>query len=305
MPRGADWSDMFSLILWVAIILLIAMFPFLRFMVFHPISSARWGVRDIFDYLKHKRQNECKLYGQVFMFSASDAQAFGSGKTLSMVRWVRNVYQRYNGLKVWDEEKKCFETQHIIVISNVVFKDIPYIPFVGREQFTNLDLLPHTEHDIMLFVIDEAGMEFNSRNYKDNLPTDFLVRLLQVRHNKCALVMTSQRFNFVDKVLRQICGVVTTCKKKWRIVRLQDFDAYMLENAQNPELIQPISTRYYLATDKLFNSYDTTYNVEKLKWQLESGDLLNTEEILAKIGDSGNPEVARPRWRAKYKRNRR
>ena len=101
--------------------------------------------------------------------------------------------------------------------------------------------------------------------------------------------MTSQRFTFVDKVLRQICGVVTTCKKKWRIVRLQDFDAYMLENAQNPELIQPISTRYYIATDRLFNSYDTTYNVEKLKYQLESGDLLNTEEILAKIGDSGNP----------------
>lgn len=294
-----------KVLIWIGVAIIVFMFPFIRFIVFHPISSVRWGIHDAYDYLKHKRQNECLAYGKVFMFSASDSQAFGSGKTLSMVRWVRQMYHRYNGLDVWDETTKSFVKQRIIVISNVVFKDIPYIPFRGREQFVNLDMLPHTEHDILLFVIDEAGMEFNSRNYKDNLPTDFLVRLLQVRHNKCALVMTSQRFTFVDKVLRQICGVVTTCKKKWRIVRLQDFDAYMLENAQNPELIQPISTRYYIATDRLFNSYDTTYNVEKLKYQLESGDLLNTEEILAKIGDSGNPEVARPRWRAKYRRSKR
>lgn len=294
-----------KILLWILLAVVVMMFPFIRFIILHPVTSARWGLHDIIDYIKHKRANECQAYGKVFMFSASDAQAFGSGKTLSMVRWVRHMYKRYNGLQVWDEDTKSFVNQRIIVISNVVFNDIPYIPFRGREQFTNLDMLPHTEHDILLFVIDEAGMEFNSRNYKDNLPTDFLVRLLQVRHNKCALVMTSQRFTFVDKVLRQICGVVTTCKKKWRIVRLQDYDAYMLENAQNPELIQPISTRYYLATDKLFKSYDTTYNVEKLKYQLESGDLLNTEEILAKIGDSGNPEVARPRWRAKYRRGRR
>lgn len=148
-------------------------------------------------------------------------------------------------------------------------------------------------------------MEFNSRSYKDNLPTSFLVKLLQVRHNKVALAMTSQRFTFVDKILRQICGVVTTCKKKWRLVRLQDFDAYTLENAQNPELIQPIATRYYFAKNDLFASYDTTYNVEQLKRQLEDGDLLTTEEILARLGDTGNPEVAKPRWRRRYRQGRR
>lgn len=293
-------------LLWIGIIIIVLlMFPFLRFCLFHPVSSGRWAIWDIFDYLKHKRGNECKAYGQVFMFCASDSQAFGSGKTLSMVRWVKGIYKRYHGLPVWDEATKSFVAQRIIVISNVVFNDIPFIPFRGREQFINLDMIPHTEHDILLFVIDEAGMEFNSRNYKDNLPTDFLVRLLQVRHNKVCLTMTSQRFTFTDKVLRQICGVVTTCKKKWRIVRLQDYDAYMLENAQNPELIQPISTRYYIASNKLFASYDTTYNVEKLKNQLESGDILSDEEILARIGDTGSPDVARSRWRKKYRRERR
>lgn len=296
------------MIKWLIIIgsvMVLIMFPFLRWMLFHPVTSGRWAFTDIFDYIKHKRYNECKAYGQVFMFTASDSQAFGSGKTLSMVRWVRNTYKHYNGLPVWDENTKSFVNQRIIVISNVQFNDIPYIPFIGRDQFVQLDKLPHTEHDILLFVIDEAGMEFNSRSYKDNLPTSFLVKLLQVRHNKVALAMTSQRFTFVDKILRQICGVVTTCKKKWRLVRLQDYDAYTLENAQNPELIQPIATRYYFAKNDLFSSYDTTYNVEQLKRQLEDGDLLTTEEILARLGDSGNPEVAKPRWRRRYRQGRR
>ena len=294
-----------KIILIVVLVIVLIMFPFLRWLIFHPITTGRWAFRDIFDYVRHKRFNECKAYGQVFMFTASDAQAFGSGKTLSMVRWVRNIYKRYNGLLVWDEPTKSFVIQRIIVISNVQFKDIPYIPFIGREQFVNLDKLPHTEHDILLFVIDEAGMEFNSRQYKDNLPTSFLVKLLQVRHNKVALAMTSQRFNFVDKILRQICGVVTTCKKKWRLVRLQDFDAYALENAQNPELIAPLSTHYYFAKNDLFASYDTTYNVEALKHQLDEGDLLSTEEIIARIGDNSNPEAALPRWKRRYRERRR
>ena len=149
------------------VVLVVLLFPFLRWVLFHPVTSVRWAGSDIWDYIRHKRYNECKAYGQVFMFTASDAQAFGSGKTLSMVRWVRGMYKRYNGLPVWDSGTKSFVTQRVIVISNVVFNDIPYIPFIGRDQFVNLDKLPHTEHDILLFVIDEAGMEFNSYTYHE------------------------------------------------------------------------------------------------------------------------------------------
>lgn len=286
----------------IGLIIAFVMFPQFRYMIIHPIVTITYGFKDIKDRIVHKRVNECKEFGKVVMFTASGSKAFGSGKTLSMVRWVRWLYKRYNGLKVWDDELQQFVNQRVIIISNVELLDIPYIPFRGRDQFVNIDKLEHTKHDVLCFVIDEAGMEFNSRNYKENLPTDFLVRLLQVRHNKVLFVMTAQRFGFVDKVLRSICGVVTTCKIWWRIVRLQDFDAYALENSQTPELIQPLSTRYYFAKDDLFNAYDTTYNVQKLKDQLKDGELLETTEILNKIGDSGsNPEVARPRWRKKYR----
>lgn len=288
----------------VAVIVVFALFPYLRFCLFHPVTTVKYAVRDIYDKVKYKRYNECKDYGKIKMFSAADSQSFGSGKTLSLVRYVRNLYHTYNNKLVWNDEKQEFIHQHIIVISNVVFKDIPYIPFVGKSQFVNLDGIEHTENDILLFVIDEAGMEFNSRQYKDNLPTDFLVRLLQVRHNKVSFVMTSQRFTFVDKILRNTTEVVTTCKKKWRIVRLQDFDAYELENSGNPRLIVPLCTRWYFATNKLYKSYDTTYNVQKLKDSLQDGDILDTSEILARISSDGVPDRAKPSYRKKYREKR-
>lgn len=260
----------------VGVLFVLTLFPYFRFGLFHPVTTIKNAVRDGFLWIKHKEYNVCNEYGRIFMFTAADSQAFGSGKTLSLVHWLRQIYQRYNNVDVWDKETNSFVKQHIIIVSNVVLNDIPFIPFIGKSQFIELDKIEHTEHDVIIFVIDEAGMEFNSRNYKDNLSTDFLRRLLQVRHHKICFAMTSQRFTFTDKVLRSTCEIVTTCKKKWRIVRLQDFDAYDLENISNPLMLRPISTRFYFATDRLYNAYDTTYNVEKLKEQLEEGDLLDT-----------------------------
>lgn len=286
------------------ILFLLILFPYFRYALFHPISCIKHGISDLWHYFKFKEYNECREYGHIKMFTAADAQAFGSGKTLSMVRYIRQVYNQYNEKDVWDEEQKEFVKQHIIIISNLELKDIPYIPFRGKDQFINLDRLDHNSKDVILFVLDEAGMVFNSREYKTNMPTDFLTRLLQVRHNKVGFVMTAQRFGFVDKILRQTTEIVTTCKKKWRIVRLQDYDAYALENCPNPNMIVPYRTRWYLSTNNLYNSYDTTYNVEALKEQYFSGDILSTEEILQNIGDNVSPEIVRNRMRRRFRENR-
>lgn len=295
-------------IMWILYLIIIAIilfcFPYLRYIVFHPIISIKHGFLDLQDYIKYKRYNECKEYGHIKMYTAGDAQAFGSGKTLSMVKDVRRIYHQYNNKKVWDSEKQEFVEQHIIIISNIEFKDIPYIPFIGKSQFINIEKIAKTEHDIVIFVLDEAGFVFNSREYKNNMPTDFLQRLLQVRHNRIGFQMSAQRFGFVDKILRQTTEVVTTCKKKWRIVRLQEYDAYALENCPNPLMIQPYCTKWYFCTNKLFNAYDTTYNVEKLKEEYESGELLTTSEILEKIGDNTNPEIVRNRMRRRFREKR-
>lgn len=286
----------------ILFIFALLVFPFMRYFLFHPIKCGKQAILDIYKYVKYKKQNICPFYGQIYMFVASGSKAFGSGKTLSMVEWLRFVYDKYNNKLVWSETEKKFVRQNVIIISNVKLNDIPYIPFVGRDQFVNIDKLDHKPEDVIIYAIDEAGAEFNSRNYKDNLPTDFLVRLLQVRHNKCAFAMTAQRFNFVDKLLRNVTGIVTTCEKKWRIVRLREYDAFSLETAVNSDLIQPLTTRFYFATDRLYNSYDTLYNVEKLKAQLEDGDLLDTAEILERVkGDGLEPIQAGRRLKKAYK----
>lgn len=294
---------MFIILIIVSFFVLLA-FPFARYFVLHPVTCVKGACVDIYTYFHHKKANICPYYGQIYMFVGSGSKAFGSGKTLSMIDWLRTVYHKYNGLKVWDEEKQEFVTQHIIIISNIELKDIPYIPFMGKSQFIDIDKIEKGNMDVVLFAIDEASTEFNSRSYQTNFSTDFLCRLLQVRKNRCGLILTAQRFQFTDKLLRNVTGVVTTCMKKWRIVRLQEYDAFSLENAQNPAMIQPITTRFYYATDKLYNSYDTTYTVEKLKDQLSSGDLLTTNEYLANIRSDGNIDNVKNRWRRAYRRNK-
>ena len=102
-------------IILVFIMLLIS--PFMRFIVKHPFLCGKYFILDKKDYYQHKRYNEFKDYGRIFTFTASGSKAFGSGKTLSMVNWVRSVYRKYNGLPVWDYSVQEFVKQRIIVIS--------------------------------------------------------------------------------------------------------------------------------------------------------------------------------------------
>lgn len=274
----------------IFIVFLIISLPF-RYTIFHPIKVVKNAIYDIYDYFAHKKFNECKEYGKVIMYTASDSQAFGCGKSLSMVHLCNNINKRYNNMPVWDYELKCFVDQHIFFISNLELKDVDnYIPFTSKEQFKNVHKMDIGSHDVVFFVLDEAGIVFNSREYKTNLPTEFIQKLLQVRHYKIGFITNAQRFNMVDKVFREISNCVTTCKKIWRFVILQDFDAYEVENAVNPSLLVPKRRYIWFATNNDFNSYDTNYNVDTLLNELENGDILTTKEIL-EIRDSHNSDL--------------
>ena len=162
------------------------------------------------------------------------------------------------------------------------------------------------KHDVVFFVLDEAGIVFNSRQYKDNMPTEFIQKLLQVRHYKIGFITNAQRFAMVDKVFREICNTVQTCKKFWRFVWLNTYDAYELENAVNPSLLMPIKRKVWFATNEDFNSYDTNYNIDTLRNDLENGDLLTTEEILASRGESNSDldTVVRLKKRFRLRKNK-
>ena len=141
-----------------------------RYILFHPIKVIKNGIIDIYDYIAHKKYNECKEYGKVLMFTASDSQAFGCGKSLSMVKLCNDIDKTYENKDVWDYDHKCYVKQHVFFVSNLELKDVKnYIPFKSKEQFKNVHKMGIGKHDVVFFVLDEAGIVFNSREYKNAL----------------------------------------------------------------------------------------------------------------------------------------
>lgn len=262
------------------------MFPLVRFVALHPITILGNGVLDLFKYIRYREWNRCHEYGKIRLNSAKASQVFGCGKTLSLVKQATEVYKRYNNQKVYDYEKKQWVTQHVHIISNVKLYDVPYIPWVGQTQFTEIDKLGFEEQDVTLYILDEVGTIFNSRNFKDNISMEFLTRLLQSRKNKMCLYMTAQRFTFTDKILRQSCSTVTTCKKTWRFIELCEYEAYEVENVNNVNMLRPISRKYWFAKDKDYHAYDTSQLIENLKKDNAEHNLLSTPEILETYGQS-------------------
>lgn len=283
----------FVFILWLS--------PLLRFIVFHPFKVLKNAVVDGYKYIRYKRYNNCNEFGLIRLNSAKTSQVFGCGKTLSLVRQANYIYNRYNNKKVWNENRKCFVVQRIHIISNVKLYDVPYIPWIGEQQFIDIDKLGFNEQDIIIYLLDEAGAIFNSRKFRDNISMEFLTRLLQSRKNKMALYMTSQRFQFTDKILRESCSYVTTCKKIWRFIELCDYDAFEVENCTNVNMIVPVSRRYWLATDKDYHSYDSYQLIEALKKDNKEGNFLDTAEILATYGDTGSVDQSSA-LRKKYRK---
>lgn len=271
------------IIIIILAVLFIFRFPFLRYIIFHLFTVIPLAIIDFYKYIKYKKYNLCPEFGKIRLNSAKTSQVFGCGKTLSLVRSAIHIYKKYNNKIVWDEEQNKFVTQHIHIISNVKLFGVPYTPWIGEDQFINIDKLGFDHMDVTIFLLDEVGSIFNSRKFRDNISMEFLTRLLQSRKNKMALYMTSQRFQFTDKILRESCATVTTCRKFWRLIEQCDYDAFEAENAVNVNLLSPIKTTVWLATDKDFESYDSYQLIESLVKEDPHG-FLDTNEILETYG---------------------
>ena len=266
------------ILLVIGIIIFICIYvPFIPFIIRHFYHVCVNGAVDIYKFFKHKEYNRCKAYGRIYMITAYRNKVFGSGKTLDMTMVARQIFNKYDGLPVWSEDEQDFVTQHIHLISNVELLDMPYTPFISAEQLKNVEQEPE---DVTLFVFDEVGAIWNSRNYKDNISTELLKRLLQVRKNKIGILCTAQRFKFVDALLRQITGSLYCIQKTWRILSIREYDAVSFENCDNVDMLRPLSKSYKFVFDKDYAAYDTSAIVDDLKKK----NMLTDAEILAAQG---------------------
>ena len=251
-----------------------------RVIVTHPISTVWYGVIDLYKYFRFHRWDECAT-GTISCYVG----LFGKGKTLSAVHKVVSLYKRYNDKRIYDFNRKKWVTQKIHIISNVSLA-IPYEDFVSLSQIVavadrmrSLDEQNDTR-TCTIVLGDEFSVQLNSRNFKSNIDPLFLNTLLTCRHHHISLIYTSQRFNHVDALLRQVTSYVYTCNKIWRIMVHEQYDAFDLENASDPTLIKPKRRFGWFIKDAAFNAYDTLACVGNLTKSCKEGDMLTEEQIL-------------------------
>ena len=236
-----------------------------RVIVTHPISTVRYGVIDLYQYFRFHRWDECAT-GTISCYVG----LFGKGKTLSAVHKVVSLYKRYNDKRIFDFNRKKWVTQKIHIISNVSLA-IPYEDFVSLSQIVavadrvrSLDEQNDTR-TCTIVLGDEFSVQLNSRSFKSNIDPLFLNTLLTCRHHHISLIYTSQRFNHVDALLRQVTSYVY---------------AFDLENASDPTLIKPKRRFGWFIRDAAFNAYDTLACVGNLTKSCKEGDMLTEEQIL-------------------------
>lgn len=272
-----------------------------RLTVLHPISFCRYLVTDVCKWFKYRKWNNCHT-GKLICYTA----LFGKGKTLSVVHYITNMYQKYNNKKVYDVSRRKWVTQKVHVISNVEL-NIPYEKFISLEQIVRVsDTFKEIDNEndtltVTLVLGDEFSVQMNSRSFKSNIDPLFLNTLLTCRHHHITLVYNAQRFNHVDALLRQVTSYVVNCDKVWRFQIHRYYDAYQLENASDPTLVKPFKRNGFFITDRDFNAYDTLACVGNLKKAVQSGDMMSESDILALQQNTEiNPEVVNPS--GKFKR---
>lgn len=269
------------LIILAAFVFALLLSPSFRCGVSRPVSVVCNAAKDAARYFRLKKYNLCKT-GDLNIYCGY----FGSGKTLSLVHKVVGLYEHYNGLPVWCERRKKWVTQRVLVLSNVTLS-IPYISLQSLSQVvaaSKTNTAYDDKHDTLTITavcMDELSLQMNSRSFKENFNAYFLNCLLCCRHYHISFYGSSQRFQHVDKLMRDVTLSVIQCRKFWRFQLNFFYDAWEMENATSPDLIRPLKKVCWFVRDKDYNAYDTLAVVDNLKKKMDDGDILTDAEILA------------------------
>lgn len=177
----------------------------------------------------------------------------------------------------------------------------PQLNVVTNLKLTNFPehtrILPlNNAHDILnapknsLVLIDEIGTIFNSRDFssgKKAVPKPVFQHLSQCRHRHMMIMGTVQRFNLLDKQIRDISATVTEChaslphpfsrKLTGICFDISEYEALV----QNPMYVPRVYDSYVMIqTEKYRHLYDTMEMVSGFL----SMDYLSDNEILTNQG---------------------
>lgn len=203
---------------------------------------------------------------------------FGGGKTISAVRHCYYI---------------CKTHRNVTVLTNLTLQGFPedtkIIKLVNSEQIRDLP-------DKSVVLIDEIGTIFNSRDFassKKSVPKPVYQVILQCRHRRIMLLGTVQRWNLLDKQLRDIADTVTECHSFFpdpfaRYTTCAEYDAQQYDKwFSNPLLpIRQIGYFGYVQTDDLRSKYDT---IEMVEGMLDAEYIPDSEILANRAGSDFDP----------------
>ncbi|WMJ23352.1 hypothetical protein RBG61_01435 [Paludicola sp. MB14-C6] len=197
---------------------------------------------------------------------------FGAGKTSTMIHDAFNIANKYPQVTILTNLKLTNFPCHTQILSLRSPQDILNAP------------------NNTLVVIDEIGTIFNSRDFaksKESIPKILFQHLCQCRKRRLMIFATSQKWNFVDKQLRDITATVRATKMSFkhpfsRLATVYTYDAYEYDLAySNPLLpLTPLNGTAYVQTDSIRNLYDTSELIENML----NSEYISDEEILQNQG---------------------
>lgn len=222
------------------------------------VKVGRWLIIDI--YRRIKNPPPIHLYG-VWLICG----LWGYGKTITLTEYLTEMRAKY-GDKIYISTNYGFSGEDFPIDS-------------WRDLLTNYDRP-------VIFGYDEIQNEFHSRDYK-NFPYELVKLLTQNRkgHGK-QIIGTAQRFNNVDKQIRDLCSHVIECRRAWfgRVTKtrkydIDDYAMFLNEIDVVKKRKIPCIRRSFIQTDDLRNSYDTLQMLETAKTK----EYVTASEKLAQI----------------------
>lgn len=246
---------------------------------------------EIYDHLIYHYFRKKKLFDGwgIHLFTGK----FGQGKTMLQTIKAYKIAVKY---------------PQVTIVTNYELKNFP----------KHTKILPlNTAQDILnapknsLILIDEIGTLFNSRDFssgKNSVPKPLFQHLCQVRKRRLMIYATVQRFNLLDKQIRDITATVTncSCQGKHPFSRMitaltYDIDEYEAHQINRMYPMRPIDTTVCIQKDFYRELYDTS----KLIKGLLTKEYLSDEEILRNQGVSSEYSDGRKEGQKAFKKAQR
>lgn len=174
----------------------------------------------------------------------------GSGKTISAVKYVQQIKQRY---------PKC------LLVSNVDIKGLDILPYKGLDSLFNVS----NGMQGVIYLIDEIHLEFNSLESR-NISIEEMIEFSQQRKQRKHIVGTSQVFMRLAKPLREQIKDVVICNNIGGVLQhntLIDGEKCTEEGGKFHGSVR--KHFFWFHSPELYGSYDTYAKMQRYKdeWQ--------------------------------------